>query len=122
MLKKANVAVLVSGGGTNLQAIIDATKSGIIKSADIKVVIASNHSAYALTRAKDNGIAAEVVCKKEMASQGEFEDNIINLLDKYEIDLIVLAGFMCILSKKFLFDSLISILSILIFLLRFCQF
>ena len=101
MLKKANVAVLVSGGGTNLQAIIDATKSGIIKSADIKVVIASNHSAYALTRAKDNGIAAEVVCKKEMASQGEFEDNIINLLDKYEIDLIVLAGFMCILSENF---------------------
>ena len=101
MLKKANVAVLVSGGGTNLQAIIVATKSGIIKSADIKVVIASNHSAYALTRAKDNGIAAEVVCKKEMASQGEFEDNIINLLDKYEIDLIVLAGFMCILSENF---------------------
>ena len=101
MLKKANVAVLVSGGGTNLQAIIDATKSGIIKSADIKVVIASNHSAYALTRAKDNGINAEVVCKKEMASQKEFEENIIAILDKYEIDLIVLAGFMCILSENF---------------------
>jgi len=101
MLKKANVAVLVSGGGTNLQAIIDATKSGVIKSADIKVVIASNHSAYALTRAKDNGIAAEVVCKKEMSSQSEFEEKIVDLLDKYEIDLIVLAGFMCILSENF---------------------
>ena len=101
MLKKANVAVLVSGGGTNLQAIIDATGSGIIKSADIRVVIASNHSAYALTRAKNNGIAAEVVCRKEMPSQEEFEAGIVALLDKYDIDLIVLAGFMCILSENF---------------------
>lgn len=101
MLKKAKVAVLVSGGGTNLQAIIDAVKSGIITSGEIKLVIASNHSAYALTRAKDNGIDAEVVCKKELSGQAEFEEKIINLLDKYEIDLIVLAGFMCILSEDF---------------------
>ena len=95
------IAVLVSGGGTNLQALIDAQKSGIIKSGKIEVVIASNPDAYALTRAKDNGIAAEVVNKKVCTSQQEFEEGIINILDNYKIDFIVLAGFMCILSENF---------------------
>ncbi len=95
------IAVLVSGGGTNLQALIDAQNSQIIKSGKIEVVIASNPDAYALTRAKDNGIATEVVNKKECSSQQEFEEGIINVLNNYKIDFIVLAGFMCILSENF---------------------
>ena len=97
---KAKIAVLVSGGGTNLQAIIDATKSGIITDGEISVVIASNSSAYALERAKNSGIDGVVVSKKGV-SQDEFEAGIIKILDDYNIDLIVLAGFMCILSEKF---------------------
>jgi len=95
------IAVLVSGGGTNLQALIDAQKSGIIKSGQIEVVIASNPDAYALKRAENNGIAAEVVNKKECKTQQEFENAIIDVLDRYDIDFIVLAGFMCILSESF---------------------
>ena len=98
---KAKVCVLVSGGGTNLQAIIDAVKSGIINSAEVSVVVASNPSAYALERAKNNGIPTEVVHKKVMPSQEAFEQAIIDILEKYEIDFIVLAGFMCILSENF---------------------
>ena len=95
------IAVLVSGGGTNLQALIDAQNNGIIKSGKIELVIASNPDAYALTRASNNNIVAEVVNKKECVSQIEFEEKIISLLDKYDVDFIVLAGFMCILSEKF---------------------
>lgn len=95
------IAVLVSGGGTNLQALIDAQNSGIIKSGKIEVVIASNPDAYALKRAENYGIAAEVVCKKECKDQNEFEQKIIDLLEKFHIDFIVLAGFMCILSENF---------------------
>ncbi|MBQ8588482.1 MAG: phosphoribosylglycinamide formyltransferase [Clostridia bacterium] len=101
MLSKARVCVLVSGGGTNLQAIIDACKSGVIKSAEVSVVVASNPSAYALERAKNNGIPAEVVHKKMMPSQQEFEQAIIDIIERYQIDFIVLAGFMCILSENF---------------------
>jgi len=101
MLSKARVCVLVSGGGTNLQAIIDACQSGIIKSAEVSVVVASNPGAYALERAKNNGIPTEVVHKKMMPSQQEFEQKIINIIEKYQIDFIVLAGFMCILSEDF---------------------
>ena len=97
---KAKIAVLVSGGGTNLQAIIDAEKSGIIKSGEVSVVIASNDKAYALERAKNNNIPGVVVAKKGK-TQEEFESGIIEILDKYEIDIIVLAGFMCILSENF---------------------
>lgn len=97
---KARIAVLVSGGGTNLQAIIDAVKSNIITDGEINVVIASNSSAYALERAKNNGIDGVVVAKKGV-SQDEFESGIIKVLDEYNIDLIVLAGFMCILSENF---------------------
>ena len=97
---KAKIAVLVSGGGTNLQAIIDATKSGIITDGEISVVIASNDKAYALERAKQNDIPGVVVAKKGV-SQEDFEAGIIKVLDEYNIDLIVLAGFMCILSENF---------------------
>ncbi len=98
---KAKVCVLVSGGGTNLQAIIDAVGSGKISSAEISAVIASNPSAYALERAKVSGIPAEVVYKKEMPSQDAFEQKLIETIERYEADIIVLAGFMCILSENF---------------------
>ncbi len=97
---KTRIAVLVSGGGTNLQAIIDAQNSGIIQNGEIAVVIASNAEAYALERAEIAGIPG-VVVKRKGASQSEFEQGIINVLDEYNIDLIVLAGFMCILSENF---------------------
>ena len=98
---KAKVCVLVSGGGTNLQAIIDATQNGVINSAEVSVVVASNPTAYALERAKNHGIPGEVVHKKMMPSQEAFEKAIEDIIEKYEIDFIVLAGFMCILSENF---------------------
>ena len=99
MLK--NIAVLVSGGGTNLQALIDAQKSGIIKSGKITAVIASSKNAYALTRAENVGIKTFVVSKKELGSQERFEEEIIKILESEKTDLIVLAGFMCILTENF---------------------
>ena len=98
---KAKIAVLVSGGGTNLQALIDAQKSGIITSGEITLVISSSPKAYAIERAKNNGIEYAVVSKKELGSQSAFEEKIVSLLEEKEIDIIVLAGFMCILSKDF---------------------
>jgi phosphoribosylglycinamide formyltransferase-1 len=98
---KINIAVLVSGGGTNLQALIDAEKSGIIKSGSIKLVISNNKDAYALTRAANAGIATAVVLKSECGSAQAFENAISALLDKNDIDVIVLAGFMSILSEAF---------------------
>ena len=98
---KINIAVLVSGGGTNLQALIDAEKSGIIKSGSIKLVISNNKDAYALTRAANAGIATAVVLKSECGSAQAFENAISELLDKNDIDVIVLAGFMSILSEAF---------------------
>lgn len=95
------IAVLVSGGGTNLQALIDAQNSGIIKSGKIEVVIASNPDAYALKRAQKYGIAAKAADKKTCKTQDEFENQIIQILQEYDIDFIVLAGFMCILSENF---------------------
>ena len=95
------IAVLVSGGGTNLQALIDAQKSGIIHSGKIVLVLSNKADAYALTRAKNAGIETAVVLKKECGSQEAFEDAIIQKLQEKEIGLIVLAGFMSILSKKF---------------------
>ncbi len=99
---KAKIAVLVSGGGTNLQALIDAQKSGIIKSGEIALVVSSNPGAYALTRAKDNNIPSAIVSKKECKNQTEFEEKIIENLRKHNIDFIVLAGFMSILSEGFI--------------------
>lgn len=99
--KKAKIAVLVSGGGTNLQALIDAQKSGIIKNGEIKLVISNKEGAFALTRAKNANIETFTVLKKALGSQEAFENEIIRILDENEIDVIVLAGFMSILSKNF---------------------
>jgi len=99
--KKAKIAVLVSGGGTNLQAILDAQKSGIIKSGEVNLVVSNNSKAYALERAANAGVDTLVVLKKEYGSQEAFEDAIIKALDDRGIDLIILAGFMIILSKHF---------------------
>lgn len=98
---KAKIAVLVSGGGTNLQALIDAQKSRVISAGEIKLVISNNKDAYALTRAAENGIRVEYVSKKELGGQKGFEERICNLLEECEIDLIVMAGFMSILSGDF---------------------
>jgi phosphoribosylglycinamide formyltransferase-1 len=95
------IAVFVSGGGTNLQALIDAEKSGIIKSGKISLVISNKQDAYALTRAKDNNIKTEVVLKKDFASAHAFEEKLVEILKENEIDIIVLAGFMSILTKYF---------------------
>ena len=101
MLKKARVAVLVSGGGTNLQAILDAQSTGKLVSGAVRLVIANKADAYALTRAKNAGVKTAVVLKKDCGSQEAFEARIIELLEKEKIDLIVLAGFMAILSETF---------------------
>lgn len=96
----AKIAVLVSGGGTNLQALIDAQNAGVIKSGKIELVISNNPDAYALERAKNAGIKTAVVNKKELGAQ-KFEDTLKKLIEDNDIDFIVLAGFMCILSEKF---------------------
>ena len=95
------IAVLVSGGGTNLQALIDAEKSGILQSGRLSLVIANKADAYALTRAKNAGIETAVVLKKECGSAEAFEQKIVDLLESHDIDIIVLAGFMVILSEQF---------------------
>ena len=100
-MKKAKIAVLVSGGGTNLQALLDAQKSGIITSGEISLVISNKAGAYALERAKNFNVPSYTVLKKDHASQTDFEDAIIKLLEENQIDLIVLAGFMSILSEHF---------------------
>ncbi len=98
---KTKLAVLVSGGGTNLQALIDAQKSGILKSGEIVVVISSSESAYALERAKNAGIPAVALAKKTCASQTEFEARIEAELEQRGVELLVLAGFLSILSPEF---------------------
>lgn len=98
---KLNIAVLVSGGGTNLQALIDAQKSGIIKSGRIRLVISNKDGAYALERAKNAGIETYTILKKNFYGQQGFESELIRILDENKIDLIVLAGFMSILSENF---------------------
>lgn len=100
-MKKVKIAVLVSGGGTNLQALIDAQSSGIIQSGKIVCVISSKPGAYALTRATNAGIDAYTVSKKECRDQSEFEEKIEKILKKYGVQLIILAGFMSILSADF---------------------
>lgn len=102
MNKKAlNVAVLVSGGGTNLQALIDAEKSGIIKSGKIQLVVSNKPGVYSLERAKNNGIKNVVINKRELGSQELFEEALVKILNENLIDVIVLAGFMSILSENF---------------------
>lgn len=98
---KARIAVLVSGGGTNLQALIDAEKSGVIKSGTISLVVSNKADAYALERARLAGIPSVTLLKRELGSQEAFEAALIKLLEDEDIDLIVLAGFMSILSESF---------------------
>lgn len=98
---KARIAVLVSGGGTNLQALIDAQGRGDIKSGEIVLVISNNPDAYALRRAESTKIKSAVITKAGCGDQERFEEAIKGLLDENGIDIIVLAGFMSILSANF---------------------
>lgn len=98
---KARIAVFVSGGGTNLQALLDAQDNGVIKNGEIALVISNVNGAYALERAKKHNVESVVITKKECGSQEAFEQNIKDKLQEYNIDLIVLAGFMSILSENF---------------------
>lgn len=98
---KTKIAVLVSGGGTNLQALLDAQQSGLLADGEIVLVIASNAKAYALTRAAQAGVPAVVCSRKELGSQAAFEAAISQALADHEVELIVLAGFMSILSEDF---------------------
>lgn len=100
-MKKISVAVLVSGGGTNLQAIVDAASAGIIRSAELRVVISDREGAYALTRAQNAGIEAVALSKKRFRTHEEFEKELERQLDLRRIELIVLAGFTSILGKDF---------------------
>ena len=99
-MSQKRIAVLVSGGGTNLQALIDAQGS-VLNSGKITLVVANNADAYALERAKNAGIPTEVVLKKECGSQAAFEEKLKQVLTAHGIDLIVLAGFMTILTEGF---------------------
>ena len=99
--EKARIAVFVSGGGTNLQALLDAQKTGDLRSGEIVLVLASRPDAYALERAKKAGVACCVVSRREAASQEAFEAAIEEQLAAHGIELIVLAGFMSILSADF---------------------
>ena len=98
---KTKIAVFVSGGGTNLQALIDAEAAGKIPSGEIALVVANNAGAYALERAKKANIATEVVLKKQCGSQEAFETRLMEVLDVHGIDVIILAGFMTILTERF---------------------
>lgn len=100
--KKVRIGVLVSGGGTNLQALIDAQKKGILRSGKLSVVISNNKEAYAVERAQNNGIKTCIVSKKDLGNPALVEDRIKKILEEEKIDLIILAGFMMILSKDFI--------------------
>jgi phosphoribosylglycinamide formyltransferase-1 len=101
-MKKANIAVFVSGGGTNLQALMDAERAGIIKSGTIKLVVSNNKDAYALTRAKNYNVETRVVLRRDYENSHDFEAALIGVLKEADIDMIVLAGFMSILSPDFI--------------------
>ncbi len=100
-MNKTKIAVFVSGGGTNLQALLDAQQNGILQSGEIVLVLSSNPEAYALERAKKAGVATTVVSRKTCSSQEAFEQSILTVLQENGIELIVLAGFMSILSENF---------------------
>ena len=101
-MKKANIAVFVSGGGTNLQALMDAERAGIIKSGTIRLVVSNNKDAYALTRAKNYNVETRVVLRRDYENSRDFEAALIGVLKEADIDMIVLAGFMSILSPDFI--------------------
>ena len=100
-MRKARIAVLVSGGGTNLQAIIDAWKAGLIPHGEVAVVISNKKDAYALERARSSGIEARTLTRKKCGGQEGFENALAAALEERHIDLIVLAGFLSILSGGF---------------------
>ena len=100
-MNKAKIAVLVSGGGTNLQALLDAQAAGALSHGEITLVVSSNEDAYALTRAANAGIRAQTISPKQCGGQAAFEAALSALLAECEIDLIVLAGFLTILSADF---------------------
>ena len=94
------VAVMVSGGGTNLQAIIDAVKDGTITNTELVAVISNNAGAYALTRAKDNNIPAYCISPKDYESRDAFNDALLDKVNELNVDLIVLAGFLVRIPEK----------------------
>ena len=102
-MKKVKIAVLASGRGSNFQAIVDATNAGTC-SADIRVLIVNKPDAKAIDRAKENSIPAETLDRKQFKTREEMDDRIKELLDKYEVDLVVLAGYMLLLKGKKLLD------------------
>lgn len=94
------LAVLVSGGGTNLQAILDAMDCGKIQNAKVSVVISNNRNAYALTRANEHGIEAVCISPKDFADRAAFNQAFLEKLDSYQVDLVVLAGFLVVLPQE----------------------
>ena len=98
---KTKISVFVSGGGTNLQALIDAERAGKISSGEITLVVSSKPGVYALERAKNAGIASAVASRKELGTQKAFEDRLLSFLEENNTELIVLAGFLSILSEDF---------------------
>ncbi len=95
------IAVFVSGGGTNLQALIDAQKAGKNPNGEIVLVLSSNSKAYALERARQNGIETVVLPRRQYSSTEEYDQALLKVMQEQRIDLIVLAGFMCILGETF---------------------
>ena len=98
---KKRIAVLVSGGGTNLQALLDAEEAGLIPHGEIALVVSNKEGAYALERARNHGVPGAVITKKECGSQEAFEDALQAVLERNGTDLIILAGFLAILSERF---------------------
>ena len=95
------IAVFVSGGGTNLQALIDAQKAGKNPNGEIALVLSSSKKAYALERARQNGIATEILPRRQYATVDAYDEALLQIMERYRIDLVVLTGFMCILGSKF---------------------
>lgn len=100
-MNQANIAVFVSGGGTNLQALLDAETAGVLTAGKITLVVSDHADAYALKRAENAGVGTAVVTKAEYPTPAAFEDKLVSLLTENGIDLIILAGFMRILSADF---------------------
>ena len=94
------IAVCVSGGGTNLQAIMDAIDNGTITNAEISVVISNNRNAYALERAKNKNIPAICISPKDYVDRVAFNEDFLKQLDSYQVDLVVLAGFLVVIPQE----------------------
>ena len=99
---KVKIAVFISGNGTNLQALIDSEKDGVLETGEIALVVSNNSEAYGIKRAEDNGIPCEIIKRGEYENHAAFEEAIRDALRRYEIDIIVLAGYMAILSPEFI--------------------